>query len=449
MVGGMLSMVTFHLADTYFVAQLDESAEKPLYLAAMSFTFPVVMLVGAVSIGLGVATSSVVSRAIGKGDLGRVRRLASNALILAVLVVAVIAAIGLHTMDPLFRLLGAEPDVLPLIKQYMRIWFFGAVFVIVPMVGNNVIRASGDTLTASLVMIVSASINVVLDPLLIFGLWGLPRLELRGAAYATVIARACSLVFSLLVLRYRKKMIDFTLPSLSGLLDAWKQILYIAGPAAATTLLFPISMGVITRLVAAYGESAVAAMGAGNRVESFVMMVVWALASTVTPFVGQNYGADRLDRVHRVMKISMLFSIAWGGVCFLVFLGVAPYIARAFHESPQVQRIMTDYLRIISFGLGLRGLCILSACWFNATNRPLYSAGVDILRMFVLYMPLAAAGSWLFGLYGIFFGVTLGNSLAGPIAMLWVRHVSHRDQHRQAAQRTATPTELTDDAAVP
>ncbi|MCD6287630.1 MAG: MATE family efflux transporter, partial [Candidatus Hydrogenedentes bacterium] len=272
MTAGIFAITAFNLADTYFVARLGTRE-----LAAMSFTFPVVMLVQSVALGLGLGTASVVSRAIGEGDSGKVRRLATDSLILAVLVVVLVVSVGLATITPLFRAMGAAPDILPLIRQYMIIWYVGTIFVTVPMVGNSIIRATGDTKWPSLIMIFAAAINIVIDPLLIFGLLGLPRLELAGAAIATVIGRASTLILSLAILHFRERIIRLSAMSLGAVWQSWKKILYISIPSAGANLLVPVAMGVVVHIAAGFGTAAVAAVGAGARVDSFAMLPVMAV----------------------------------------------------------------------------------------------------------------------------------------------------------------------------
>lgn len=169
MVIGILGMVTFNLADTFFVGRLGT-----LELAALSFTFPVVMVVSSLALGLGIGTSSVVSRAIGEGDEAKVKRLTTDSIILSFLVVGVFVVVGRLTIEPVFRMLGATPDILPLVKQYMQIWYPGMIFVVVPMVGNSAIRATGDTKTPSAIMLIAVTVNFIFDPLFIFGIGPFP-----------------------------------------------------------------------------------------------------------------------------------------------------------------------------------------------------------------------------------------------------------------------------------
>ena len=422
MVGGLLAMVAYNLADTIFVSRLDKGTGGGHYLAAMGFIFPVVMLIISVSLGLGAGVSSVISRTIGKGDFVRVRRLTTHSLILALLVVIVFAVVGLLTTDPVFRMLGAKPHMLPVIKQYMNIWYVGVIFVVIPMVGNNAIRAAGDMKIPGLIMCVGSGLNILLDPIMIFGWWGFPKMGIAGAALATVISRAVATVLSLWVLHHHKKMLEVSRKVFHHMLESWGHIAYIAVPAAATTILFPISLSVMTRLAADIGSPVVAAVGAGNRVLAFAMIPIWALGSTLGPFVGQNWGAKKFVRAQNAAKLSCGFCVVWGLFCTVVFAATAKPLAGLFSEHTEVLKHFVRYMWILPLGLGLRGVCVLTCSWFNAINKPFRSGGIDILRLFVLTIPLAWLGKVLFESWGLFGGISLACIIAGIFSYLWVRH---------------------------
>jgi putative MATE family efflux protein len=310
---GVLSVLAFNLVDTFFVSQLGTRQ-----LAAMSFTFPVVMVLMGVAFALSTGTASEVARAIGRGDEDMVRRLASDSLSLSFLTVLFVAIIGMLTIEPLFTLLGAGPDVMPLIKDYMLIWYPGVAVLVIPIVANAAIRAGGDTRFPAAMMVAAMFVNVVLDPILIFGWFGVPRLELQGAAIATVTARTLMMIAALAILHFRDHMLDFRPPDLRQVLASWRAIGAIAVPVAATNIMQPAAMGVVTRLIAGYGPAAVAAWGAGERVSAFVMVPVFALGSGLVPLVGQNWGAGRIDRALQARNLGFAFALAWG----LVMMGV-------------------------------------------------------------------------------------------------------------------------------
>jgi len=421
MIMGIFAMVVFNLADTYFVAQLGT-----IPLAAMSFTFPVVMVIHSVALGLGIGTSSVVARAIGEGDSRKVRRLATHSLLLAIMIVLLLVIAGLLTIEPVFTMLGATPETLPLVRQYMTVWYMGIVFVTVPMVGNNVIRATGDTKFPAMIMMFAAALNFVLDPLLIFGLAGFPRLELVGAALATVIGRAVTLVLSLSILHFREKLLDFSLPPLRAVWDSWKKILYIGIPSATTNLMVPLSSAVIIRIVSRFGTTSVAAVGAGTRVQAFAMIVVIALGTSLVPFIGQNWGAGKFDRVHRAHHLSARFSFFWGLLCVAAFFFTAEPIARLFSRDPAVIDGIVGYLWIMPIGYGMLGITNLTSASFNAINKPLVAASITLIHMFVLYVPLAYMGAVLIGFRGVFGGMSLANIVAGVMSLLIVSYARKR-----------------------
>ncbi|MBD3366955.1 MAG: MATE family efflux transporter, partial [Candidatus Eisenbacteria bacterium] len=356
MVFGIVGMQGFNLADTYFVGRLGTNE-----LAAISFTFPVVFVIAGLALGLGMGTSAVVSRAIGEGDRDKTTRLATDGLVLALLIVAVLVTIGLLTIDPLFRALGAGGDVLPLVRRYMSIWYFGMIFVVVPMVGNNAIRATGDTLTPSIIMLIAVGMNFLLDPLLIFGIGPFPRLEIAGAALATVCSRAVTFSVALWVLSKRERMISLRFPGLAAVWSSWRRILFIGVPLSLSNILIPVGIGVITRLVSAYGPPAVAAFGVATRVETLSLTVIMALRSVMSPFVGQNWGAGRFGRLRRGIRLANRFAFFWGVGAAVVLAVIARPVAGAFSENPEVIERIIDYLWIVPASYGFRGILLLSS----------------------------------------------------------------------------------------
>ena len=426
MVVGVIGMVLFNLADAFFVGRLGTTE-----LAALSFTFPVVLVIASLALGLGMGASAVISLAIGEGDRHKVKRLTTDSLLLALLVVAFFVVLGLVTIDPVFRLLGATPEVLPLIRQYMNIWYFGMIFVVVPMVGNNAIRATGDTKTPAAIMLLAAAVNFVVDPVLIFGLGPFPRLELAGAAISTVCSRAITMLVALYVLGRRDKMLTLELPSLAALLNSWKKILYIGLPTASTRMIVPLTTGVITGLMARSGPAAVAGYGVSARIEFFSLAVLRALSVVLAPFVGQNLGANKLKRVITGIRYSKGFSLIWGTAMYLLLLILAPPIASIFSQNPEVRSIIVLYLRIVPLGYGLQGVTLLCAATMNVLNKPLQAAGLVIAQMFVFFIPLAYAGSSLFGPSGIFGALALAYLVAG-IAAHFVLNRFLADRKRQA-----------------
>jgi putative MATE family efflux protein len=408
---GIISMVTFNLVDMFYIGRLGATE-----LAALSYTFPVVLVIASIAMGLGIGASAVISVAIGEGNEHQVKRLTTDSLVLSLLIVMIFAVAGLFTIDRVFTALGAPPDILPLIRQYMRIWYFGVVFVVIPMVGNNAIRASGDTRTPGIIMSVAAAINIIFDPLLIFGLGPFPRMEIAGAATATVFARATTLMVSLYVLGRRKRMITLERPRLKEVLDSWKRILYIGIPAAGTRIIIPLASGVITRILSAYGPKTVAGYGAASRIEFFLLTIILALAAVLAPFVGQNLGAGRYERVRHAIRFSKQFAFIYGVALIGLLAVVARPLAMVFNRDEQVVTAIVYYLRIVPYGYCLQGVLMLCAASMNVLNRPLHASALSIFQMFALYIPLALLGAHLIGVFGVYAALAAAYVMAGVAA---------------------------------
>jgi putative MATE family efflux protein len=368
-------------------------------------------------------TSAVISRAIGSKNYRKVRRLVFDSLLLGILVVGIGVVAGLFTIRSLFMLLGARGAILDYIAEYMKIWYIGMIFVVVPMVGNNIIRATGDSKTPGIIMTIGAGANFIMDPLLIFGLGPLPAMGVRGAALSTVIGRSLTLLIAMYVLIFREKLLKFTIPTPSELWKSWKEVLHIAIPNAITKMIVPLGSGFITRVVSSYGAEAVAGYGVATRIEFFSLTPVNAISSVLGPFIGQNLGASLFRKVREGFAVSGYFSLFTGSVSFLLFLVFAAPIASVFNDDPAVVSTTALYLRLVSAAYAAQGFYLAASAGLNVMKKPLQAAGLSILEMFVLSVPLALLGSLLFGLAGIFAAISISYAATGTSAIFAVRRV--------------------------
>lgn len=416
MVWGIVAVISKSIVDTYFVAQLGTDA-----LSAMGFTFPVMMVIANLAIGLGAGTSSVVARCIGEGDKAKVRRRATDGLTLAVTLVTITALIGLLTLDPLFALLGAEGEVMVQIRAYMEIWYWGMGFLVVPMVGNGIIRATGDAKVPSLIMTSSAIFNAVLDPILIFGLLGAPALGIRGAALATVISNALTFVGALAILHFRERIIELSVPPLRTLVDSWKAILHIGVPASATNMINPVGTTIVTGILARFGAEVVAGFGVASRIESLAVVVMLALSASVGPIVGQNAGAGQHGRVKETLRVAYLSCAAWGLFAAAALFGLGDVLAAAFDDTQAVVEVAGTYLAWVPVSFVGYGLGIVTAATFNALGRPLNATLLTIVRILLVYVPVTWVASRWMGWQGILPGAAIANVSVGIAAVVLAR----------------------------
>jgi len=411
MIYGMVLLMSFNLVDTFFVSLLGTQS-----LAAISFTFPVTFTVLSLTIGLGIGTSAVIAKFIGSKNHDSAKDAATAALYLAAIIVACLSFVGYLVTDELFTLLGAQASLLPLIHQYMDIWYIGSVCLIGPMIGNAILRASGDTKTPSIVMGSAGLVNAVLDPIFIFGLGPIPAMGIKGAAIATLVSWVFGLLFVLHILINKRNLIHTGLLPVKTWIRACRNILKIGLPAAGANMLTPIAAAIMTAIIASYGESAVAAFGVGSRIESIACLVVLALSMTLPPFISQNFGAGQLHRVEQAYKTAIKFVLFWQVLIYVVLIFSASLISSVFATEQAVAELIELFIWILPLGYGLQGIIILTNSSFNALHKPMIALALSIVRLFVCYIPLAYLGSYLYGLTGLFVGALLGVVLMAGIS---------------------------------
>ncbi|MGJ8675542.1 MAG: MATE family efflux transporter, partial [Pseudoalteromonas sp.] len=370
------------------------------------------------AIGLGIGTSAVIAKALGSNKIDEARFDASVSILVAFVLVLILSFIGYLLIDPIFTLLGAGEQVLPLIHEYMNVWFIGSVFLITPMIGNSVLRASGDTKTPSIVMGGAGLINAVLDPMLIFGFGPIPALGIQGAAIASVIAWGVAVVIILYLLIVKKRLLSLKAGS-QTVVGAIRKILKIGLPAAGANMLTPVAMAVMTAMVAHHGPEAVAAFGVGSRIESIASILVLALSMTLPPFVSQNFGAGKLCRVKDAYIGTLKFVMIWQFAIYILLIVFSGFISQMFGKEQMVIDVIKLFIYTIPFSYGLQGVIILSNSSFNALHKPMNALFLSTIRLFVFYLPFAYIGNELAGLIGLFIGAALGNLFTAMVAYKW------------------------------
>ncbi len=408
MLMGMLGMVVFNIADTYYIGKLGVNQ-----LAAMSFTFPIIMFINALSQSIGIGTSSLISRNIITESRNKVKQIASRAILLGFIVIIVFASIGFLGIENIFKSLGAKTEILFYIKDYMYIWLWGVPFVVFPMIGNNIVRATGDTFFPGMLMVSAALINIILDPLFIFGIGPFPEMGIKGAAISTVLSRGFGFIVIMFVLIKKEKLLTLKFGKLKAVFSTWKNILYIAGPASLGMLITPISIGFITKIISGFGKEAVAAFGVASRVEMFALMIIASLGSVLIIFIGQNISKLKFNRIFTSLKYSLFFSLLWGVVVFIILFFLGKQIASFFTDNSAVISVTNKYFLIVGASYGFQGLVMLSTSSFNGINKPIPSAIFSVIRMVFIYAPLAWIGAKLYGLSGVFWAALIANVIVG------------------------------------
>lgn len=407
---GTVTMNVAQIAEAIYLGILGTEA-----LAAMGFAFPLTITLFAFAGGIGSGASSVIARAFGAGEMDRVSLLITHAQILSLAVGLTLAFLGYVYATEIVTLLGAKDLVLELTVTYLQVYMIGVPFFLLSIVGSTLLRAAGNASSPGIIMTIGSITQVVLGPILIFGWFGIPELGIAGAAWAYVLSRVASvLLYSLILLRDRLMAL-----SLKGMWASWVAIMHVGFPAIASGLVMPISMLVITRLLAGHGHEVVAAYNVASRVETLAHMILWSCSSSAEPFIGQNWGARQLDRVKRALFLCNAFCLAWGALTFIVMISFGTYFVSLIDNNPKVVEAAYWFFVFIPLSIGLMGMIQVANSSFNARGLPMPALAISMLRSFVVGIPLAILGDIYWGYIGVFASTAVCNVLVGVVAWQW------------------------------
>ena len=421
MVPATLALCGYNLADTYFVGKLP--GVHPL--AAMGFTLPVIMLIGCIFRGMTIGVMTTCAQALGAQKQQRASRLVSSGVLLILLVSILLAVLGTAFSKPLFILFGAAGTTLKLVETYMNIWFFGCATASLSMTGNDLLIACGDSKVASMSMILGLGINVVLDPLFIFGWECIPGMGIAGAALATIIAQCIGTILVMSVLHFRHHLLKFELIPRDILFKSWFLTLKYAGPSILGMLMMPLGISVLTRITAAFGDVAVAAVSAAGRLEMAAFVIPMSLGMSLMPFAGQNFGAKRYDRICEGRRFSMRFALFFLTGAAVIFCLFADQIVVWFKDDAEICRIMAECLRITSWGFAGVEIHRFAGFFYTGCGRPSAAAWLNAMRIGLL-IPLSLIALYLNWLTGLFIARLTADVLSAVIAYSLVRRMTNR-----------------------
>lgn len=414
MIWGVLAVMSQSIVDAYFVGQL--GAQE---LAAIAYILPIAFFVTSMTLGLTVGTSAVLARQIGAEDWTKVRRTVTHVLILGFGLMLSLLFLGVLGIEEILKLQDVPPESWSMIKSYLGIWMWSMFPLVLAMITNGAMRAHGDTLASSSILIMAALANAVLDPILIFGIGDFEGLGFRGAAWASMGANFAAALLALRYLIFRDSLIDWSMPSWSGLKASWAAVLVIGVPSALANMVTPVSRALLNRIITDFGGPAVAGFGVVFQLEMLSLIVPLALSSIIGPFIGQNLGAGRVDRMREAMRLVLVFSFIYG-IAVMIFMALGrEWIARQFIDDDQTIAVITGYLIGVPWSYGFYAVIMMTGAAFNSMGNPKPNFVLYTVRLLAIYVPAAWIGSHYFGIEGIIAASALSNILTGGMALYW------------------------------
>lgn len=415
-----LLQTTYNLADTFWLGQYSGEA-----LAAITFAFPLVFFLISLGMGLAVAGSVLVAQFEGAGNKERRNYAASQTIGFSALASVLLGLFGYFFIGDIVGLLGATGNVAASASGYLQIISIGLFSMFGFLVFQSLMRGFGDTVTPMLLMLGTVILNIIIDPLFIFGFWIIPELGVEGAAIATVFSRALSLIIGIWILFTGRRGLEISISEMKPDFSFFKKMMNIGIPASIEGTGRSVSVNALTAVVGwTFADPIVAGFGIGVRIFSMIFLPAAAVGRGVESMTGQNLGAGRFERAGETAregaKYSFVILTALGVITFIFADQIAQIFISSGQENSQlIAQTGAEFLRYVAFSFGFIGVLRSYNGSFRGAGKTLTAAAIGIITLGVIRLPIAYFGSIEFGTRGVWIAFFISNILGAVIAYAW------------------------------
>ena len=420
MMASMLVQALYNIVDSIFVARVSEAA-----LTAVSISFPIQNLMIAFGVGIGVGVNALLSKSLGEGDQPRAQRIALQGIFIEVICCAIFILVGIFAMDLFFRGQTADAEIIALGKDYLSICCIFSVGLFAQLIFERLLQATGRTVLSMISQCAGALINIIFDPILIFGVsWlGIPAMGVTGAAIATVFGQIVGGIVAIVLNVRRNRELDLRFRGFRPDGKLCGSILFIGIPSAIMGSIGSFMTYGVNKILFAFeevGKTAAAVFGVYFKLQSFVFMPVFGLNNGMVPIVSYNYGAKRPDRITQTIRLSAIYAVAIMAAGVVVVQLIPDKLLLLFDASEQMLTIGVPALRIISTCFVFAGFSIVCSSVFQALGNSIFSMIMSITRQLAVLLPAAYILAHAFGLHAVWYAFPIAEfaSLALSIIML-------------------------------
>lgn len=420
MMASMLVQALYNIVDSIFVARVSEAA-----LTAVSISFPIQNLMIAFGVGIGVGVNALLSKSLGEGDQPRAQRIALQGIFIEVICCVIFILVGIFAMDLFFRGQTADAEIIALGKDYLSICCIFSVGLFAQLIFERLLQATGRTVLSMISQCAGALINIIFDPILIFGVsWlGIPAMGVTGAAIATVFGQIVGGIVAIVLNVRRNRELAFRFRGFRPDGKLCGGILFIGIPSAIMGSIGSFMTYGVNKILFAFeevGKTAAAVFGVYFKLQSFVFMPVFGLNNGMVPIVSYNYGAKRPDRITQTIRLSAIYAVAIMAAGVSVVQLIPDKLLLLFDASEQMLTIGVPALRIISTCFVFAGFSIVCSSVFQALGNSIFSMIMSITRQLAVLLPAAYILAHAFGLHAVWYAFPIAEfaSLALSIIML-------------------------------
>lgn len=412
----MLVQALYNIVDSIFVSRICEDA-----LTAVSMAFPWQNIIISIAVGFGVGINALLSRALGQKNAERVNQVAVNGLLLAGLSYLLVLVAGLIGIRAYMR---TQTDIETIVNYgitYLNICILCSFGVFVEITFERFLQATGRTVYSMITQLTGAITNIVLDPILIFGLLGFPKLGIAGAAWATVIGQCVGAVVAVMLNHFKNPEVHLRLRHIRPNGRLMGEITAISIPSIIMSCISSLTCFVMNMILIAYSSTAVAVFGVYFKLQSFVFMPVFGLNNGMVPIIAYNYGAQKPERIHKTIRLGMVYAVAIMVVGLLVFQLIPKELLRMFDASDAMLEIGAPALRIMSLAFVFAGIGIVSGSSCQAFGYSVYSMLISIARQIVVLIPAAYLLSLTGVLRSIWFAFPIAEIFSLILSLFFLR----------------------------
>ena len=412
----LLVQSLYNIVDSIFVSRLSEKA-----LTATSLVYAIQFLMIAVGVGTAVGLNALLSRRVGQKKEEEACRAATTGLILMTITAVIFALVGLFFSEAISRAMTSGPELQDLSNRYMKICMIWCYGIFIQTYGHRLLQAVGDTVMSMISLIIGAVTNIILDPIMIFGLFGCPAMGVTGAAVATVIGQWLGAIAALLFNRWRNPVIHI---KLKGYRFEWsdvKEIYRVGMPTIVMQAIGSVMTFAVNAVLLTVSSTAVAFFGVYYKLQNFLMMPMNGLGQAVIPIVGYNYGAGNKNRIREVWKILIPTGIVFALTATVIFLLFPGQLLSLFAAGEQMRAIGVPALRIVSLTFICSTLTILCGYFASGLGNGVINMVGGALRQLVLLVPFIWLFIRIFGIEGAWFAFWISETAACIFSILSVK----------------------------
>lgn len=421
MVISMIVQALYNIVDSIFVSRLSEDA-----LTAVSMAFPMQNLMISVAVGTGVGINAMLSRALGEKKFEAANKTAENGIFIEVLGYVLFLLIGIFVTKPFFLAQAGAGDIANMGIEYTRICLLMSFGIFMQIGFERILQSTRRTIFTMITQSTGAIINIILDPILIFGLFGMPKMGVAGAAIATVTGQICAAILAITFNLTKNPDVHISFKGFKPQIIFVKNILSVGIPSIIMSSVGSAMTFGMNKILITFSSTAVAVFGVYFKLNSFVFMPVFGLNNGMVPIVSYNYGAQNKKRLTKTIKLAIMYAVCIMFIGIMLFQFIPDVLLRLFDASDHMLEIGIPALRVISLSFAFAGICIVISSSLQALGHGFLSMMISITRQLIILLPSAYILAKFGGIHAVWWSFNIAEIASLTLSLLFFKHMYNK-----------------------